>query len=310
LFLDLYDEDQPCRHLSKEQLADFYEKGLRPTVVELLQDRAPDWPATYSAELFRARGHDGRIAFSMKVIPDNLIPEFGDQLRHKLEVNGVTWAKNLVFLHEIRGVKNASYHYTDRDNADIALEELLDQNFLRLEDLNPDTWYIDVGLEISSRDKRCLGWRTDSHSEILQELAEVAKEHADRVTNIKFANYFRDPASHLLGVSGFRLTPGVRARGAYETAYVNVYHTDKGVTSRQDRGHYGKFITTSQIFQGTAVKYAEDLYNLNTTSATSNYSCARAEIRIPLRYATEPMVYINHAVLQRSLVSLSPNEWW
>ena len=306
----MYSKDRSSLYLSKEEQADFYEKGLRLTVVELLADRAADWPATYASELFRARGHNGQFAFGSKVLPDWTNPLFGDILRATLVANGVLWGKNLVFLHEIRGIKNTVYHPADISNAEVALDDVLDQNFLRLRDLDPRTWYIDVALEISSKTQRCLAWRTDSHSKLFQEIAEVSPRHADRVTELKYGKYFRDPASHLVGVSGFRLSPGVHARGNFDTVYANVYHTDKGVTACPDQGHHGKFTTVPDIFRGKAVPFAENLYELYTTSAMSNYSCARVEIRVPLAHATSPMIILSTSVLQGCLVSFSREEWW
>jgi len=310
LFVDLYRKERPTLYLSKEEQADFYEKGLRPTVVELLEDRAADWPATYHSELFRARGHNGQFAFGSKVLPDWTNPVFGDLLRQTLVTNGVLWGKNLVFLHEIRGIKNATYHPADLRIAEVALEDALDQNFLRPRDLDPENWYIDVALEVSSSKQRCLAWRTDSHSKLFQEIAEVSPDHADRVTEIKFKKYFRDPVSHLVGVSGFRLSPGVLASGNFNTVYANVYHTDKGVTACPDQGHHGKFTTVPDILRGKAVPFAENLYELYSTSAVSNYSCARAEIRVPLAHATDPMIIVSTGVLQSCLVSFSREEWW
>jgi len=79
-------------------------------------------------------------------------------LRHYLAVNRVSWGKNIAFLHEIRGVKNTTFHTPTVDTAHSALRKFLDENsvdyFRAMQE--PD-WYVDVGLEIASKDKSCLG---------------------------------------------------------------------------------------------------------------------------------------------------------
>lgn len=48
---ELYNEER-SQFLSQEEQEIFYEKGLRPAVERLLPDRANEWPATYSDEMF------------------------------------------------------------------------------------------------------------------------------------------------------------------------------------------------------------------------------------------------------------------
>lgn len=303
LFLDLYNNEQ--KYLSQEQQA-----GLYPTVIGLLKDRASDWPATYATERFRARGHNGQFTFGTKVLPDWTIPHFADQLCKNLANNGVPWGKNIAFLHEICGIRNSTYHPLDWRNAEAALERVFLENCIPLEDLNQQQWYVDVGLEASSSVHRCLAWRTDSHSHLIQELAGIEHEKADKMTKFNHKDYLRDPASHLMGVSGFRLTPGRESRGEYSTRYINVYHTDKGVTSRQDQGYYGKFITVPDILYNKAAGFIDQLYEVYTTAVAHNYSCARFELRVTLEHANAAMVHFSQVVLRQSLVSFSQDEWW
>lgn len=297
-------------YLTQEEQKDFYEKGFHPAVSDLMGAAAPDWPPDYDSEMFRARGRNGQLSFVTKMLPDWYVNELGDKIREKLQANEISWGEGLVFLHQIRGVKNSSQHTPLEDDAEIALEEWLDINNLRPEDLLFGDWWIDVGLQISSNEEECLAWRTDSHFHLVQEVLKISQHHADRITSISSSKYTRDMASHLTGVSGCRISPGPRAKGQYSVQYLQLYTTDKSVTYRQDKGHHGKFITCLDVLAGKAESYCEKLYQVYLAAMNDNFSLARIEVRIPIQHASSVLLHLRRESISQWLVSFPRVVWW
>lgn len=280
-------------------------------MIDILGDRALDLPATYQNELFRARGHNGVLSFGSKVLPDWAIKLFGYRLRYNLQQNGCTWGQDLVFLHEIRGVKNSIFHpHGEPDVADAALKDFLQQNGLRYESLIEHEWYIDVALEISSGEGKCLGWLTNQHSTLLQELAGIDANVADRITSLGSSHYARDITSHMPAISGCRITPGPTSRGPFDIRYIQLYTTDKGLTYRPDKGHYGKFLTVPDILYGRGKTYLQELFELYHQSARNNLASARIEFRLPLRNANSVLLSFTDQAVYSSLAAFEVDAWW
>ena len=167
-----------------------------------------------------------------------------------------------------------------------------------------------MGIEVSSSNRNCLAWRTDSHVHMVQHVCNIPGNHAKRITDIGSSKYARDLMSHLPEVSGCRISPGAQARGPYEMAYPQMYCTDKSLTYRQDQGHYGKFITCSDILSGKADKFIGGLYSLYINAIGNHNSHACMELRVPFRFASRVFLHISERVLRRSLVSFTRVEWW
>jgi hypothetical protein len=296
--------------LSQDEQKLFYEKGLRPAIQHILGDISAEWPATYNDEMFRARGHNGQLSFQTKVVPQWKLHLLGDTIRYYLELNGSSWAKGLVFLHQIRGVKHSSFHSFDTDSADKALRSFLQESNLHHAVFGSGTWWVDVGIEISSPEKSCLSWRTDSHFHLVEAALEISANTACRITSVGSSKYTRDLVSHMPAVSGCRITPGPRACGPYDVQYFQAYSTDKALIYCQERGHSGKFITCTEVLKGKAKNYIQNLYNLYANAIDNNNSLARLEVRVPLCYATEVLLNLDDDLLQSSLVSFTQSIWW
>ena len=307
----LYNPQTRSPFLSQEDQTTFYEQGFLPAVKELCADRSAEWPARYTDEMFRARGRNGTLSFQSKMIPQWNVEELGSTIRRKLTAAGIPWSEGILFLHQIRGTKDSSYHSVTHNAAQQALEE-----FLSMEDLDLQTitstgrWWIDVGVQVTSTDKNCLAWRSDSHGRIVQELCQVTERAARSLTSIGSSQYTRDMTSHLPQVSGCRIQPGVRAQGPYGVAYLQLYCTDKAITYRLDQGHYGKFITCRDVVKGKEKHFIEDLYGLYINAIDNNYAQARMELRVPIEFATQALVDFNTNTICNGLLLFPSVEWW
>ena len=307
----LYDPHTRSPFPTREDLTTFYELGFLPGVQELCEDRSAEWPPTYTDEMFRARGRNGTLSFQTKMIPCWNVYALGSRIRSKLRDAGVPWATGIVFLHQIRGVKDTTWHDLSENGAEQALDE-----FLALESLDKETlsrrgkWWVDVGLEAFSDDKDCLAWRTDSHTAVVQEICQISERNAQRITSVGSSKYTRDMISHLPQVSGCRIEPGVQGQGGYRVAYLQMYCTDKALTYRQDQGHHGKFVTCGDITKGRADGFINSLYSLYLNAIGNNDAHARIEVRVPLEFASAVLLGFDQDVITRALVSFPRMEWW
>lgn len=322
LLPELYSDDR-SQNLSQEEQKTFYEKGLLPAMQYLDGDQAAEWPASYDDELFRARGRNGQFSFQTKIVNDFLLDEFGDAIRDCLAHYGCSWGTGLVFLHQIRGVKHSLQHTPNRESAQESLVEFLYQNQLWNPEQNPDTdpvenltasedskWWIDVGIEVASSEQRCLAWRTDSHFSVVRAACGLDDRNSQRITSPGSSQYTRDMASHLPGVSGCRITPGIRGAGEFGVKYLQMYTTDKALIYRPEQGHHGKYITPIDILKGKGVSYAQKLYDLYRNAIKDNYSLARLEVRVPLEQSNNALLNISGELLYDSLLSFNRTTWW
>jgi hypothetical protein len=261
--------------------------------------------------MFRARGRNGTFSFQTKMIPFWNVYELGSTIRSKLRDAGIPWATGIVFLNQIRGVKDTTWHNLSENGAAQALEE-----FLTLESLDLATlkrrgrWWVDVGLEFFSDDKDCLAWRTDSHTAVVQEICQISERNAQRITSVGSSKYTRDMISHLPQVSGCRIEPGVQGQGGDEVAYLQMYCTDKSLTYRKDQGHHSKFVTCGDIVKGKADGFISSLYSLYINAIGNNNAHARIEIRVPLEFSSKVLLGFNQDIIWRALVSFPRVEWW
>ena len=211
----LYNKQRSTSLLTQSEFATFYEKGFRPAVEFLSPAAAAEWPPTYQAELFRARGKHGTLALQTKTLGKWLVRQLGDAIRTALLDNGVPWGRGLIFLFQIRGVKASNVHRTSVESAQLSLDELFFKNSITQEGIDRGEWWVDVGLEISSGEQECLAWRTDHHFHIVKHALSLNTSNAKRITTPGSSKYIRDLTSHLTAVAGCRVSPGVRARGCH-----------------------------------------------------------------------------------------------
>ena len=308
----LYHSQRSTSLLDQSELATFYEKGLRPAVESLSPAAAAEWPPTYQAEMFRARGKHGTLALQTKTLGKWLVRELGDAIRTALRRNRVPWGEGIIFMYQIRGVKASNVHRTSARWAQLSLNELFNKNSITVEAIDRGDWWVDVGVEISSGTEECLAWRTDHHVHIVEHVLSISASNAQRITSPGSSKYIRDLTSHLTAISGCRITPGVRAEGIHEAIYLQMYTTDKAVIYRPEGAHFGKYLTGREILENKADTYCRGLYDLYTDSAYKNNSHARIEVRVPYAHAADVLVDIPSVqeLFISSLIRVPTVVWW
>ncbi|KAJ8487932.1 hypothetical protein ONZ45_g14144 [Pleurotus djamor] len=299
--------------LTQQEYKQFYEKGLRPAIVELIPVQANEWPADYSTEIFRARSHAGQLSLGTKVVDSFVVEDLGDMIRSHLAANGLDWGTGLVFLHEIRGTKHGHGHGVRASSAQRVLDAWLTEYHLDKERMEASgEWYIDAGVEFVSRSNHCLAWRTDSHFHIVQSALQISEIHARRITRPGSTKYTRDMVSHMPSISGCCISPGIQAKGPFKAQYLQMYTTDKAILYRIEGYHRGKYIEPLEIFKEKDNDFVDNLYNVYVQAIHKNASLARLEVRVPLQYAESVLLTedLRNDLIRQSLVSFDPQTFW
>jgi hypothetical protein len=208
-------------------------------------------------------------------------------------------------------LKNSSTHSAnDPIAAANALSAFLEEMGLDEDVLTEGEWWIDIGLEFSSISRRCLSFRTSKHPTLVREIAVISQANANRVTQITSSKCHIDPAMQLPGAAGIRITPGVRAQGPYEIAYLQAYLTDKAVTYRPEAGSYGKSITALELLRGKGQEHFDGLYHLYHAASIDNFSSARVELRVPVRHGASVLVDVDLERISTCLAVFPRETWW
>ena len=327
-FPRLYTKERISPRLSTDEQATLYNKGIRPSVDELLPFEKNDWPANYEGEIFRAARRRGGISYQTKVINDMVVNSFVDTIRTKLVEHGIDWGQGAFVIHMVRGMKASTRHSVSRQ---AAMEEL--KKFLREMDIDPDydndCWYIDVGLEISSEEDNCFQWLTTSHPSMLEWILGLPEHDAIRLGTFGSTRYQRDISSHLPQLSGCRVEPGVRGAGRYMAVYYQQYTSEKALTYNPEKGDHGKTITMKEAMGNKQpANFCDKLYQTFIDAKENNASAARVEVRVPvgsrflgvldeygepiysLECSTSVMTYVSRTVLRRSIRSYTKKTWW
>ncbi|RDB19057.1 hypothetical protein Hypma_014471 [Hypsizygus marmoreus] len=305
-------------HLSEKERAFWYENGMRPAIASLLgQSIASEWPATYETERIRAQKSRGGFAWGTKIIGRDVVDQLADRIRTELDENpfvaahDIAWARNFFILHTIRGVKHSSFHRVDATSAEYYLTEFIQEAHLSYEVPEEGVWFVDVAIEISSDEGACLQWMTSTQHDVVQQALRISDEDAERISEPNSSKCDRDLVSHLTAISGFRITPGVRAQGEFEVAYLQAYTTDKSVLYNADSGHHAKFLTTKEAMGPTQpAKSITGIYTIYEEALKANSSSARLEARVPYQFATKVLLELEHDKLRDCLCSFTRQEWW
>jgi hypothetical protein len=314
-FPHLYCHDRSSSLLTDEEKRDFYEKGLLPAVTELNPFDKTEWPPAYDSEVFRAMKMRGGMEHQTKCLPAWGAPQLIDSIRRHLEVNNIHWYQGIFVCHTIRGTKSTSRHEHEAGSGLQTLDEFLDECRLTRADIARPTarWYIDVGLDIKSAldDPECLQWRTSSHFPVVKEVLRINDAKAARITSMGSSKYSRDLCSHLTGVAGCRVEPGIQAQGEFEAVYFQMYTTDKSVTYHPEGRFSAKAMTMKQAMgERQPVPFLTGLYETYRASSSQISSNARVEVRVPFKYATSVLLDVPGEVLQNALLSFKREDWW
>lgn len=295
--------------LTAEEMAEFYENGVRPAAQQVSPETTGEWPPTYKVELFRASRDTGGHALGSKALPGWAAGVFGDHLKEMLMESGVQWTDGMLFQTQVRGLKGAYFHACDRTSATNALERF-SRNYTITEE---GQWWVDVGMQFSI-EGRVLQWRADCHTLIVQRTFGCTEADATILTEFGSAHYKRDLASHVADLAGCRLEPGKYVTdpevNPHGITYLQAYTTDKALTYHVGKHVHSKHLTPKSAIRGNPPDFCSSLYQAYWAAQDRNDCAARVEVRVPLENATSVLLSFRPRLLQRCLVNLNRQRWW
>ncbi|THH17646.1 hypothetical protein EW146_g3207 [Bondarzewia mesenterica] len=119
------------------------------------------------------------------------------------------------FIHELRGTKGQSQHtVTNVEEREDTMSDFFE--FLQMDRINSDEWWVDVGLEISQHDK-VLQWVVDGHHDLLRYALPTLPKPT--MAKIKFGTRCLQVghSGMLYDLAGFRYQMGTGARWTDQT---------------------------------------------------------------------------------------------
>jgi hypothetical protein len=286
-----------------EEQAVIFDAGIRPAIAQLLPENVQNWPATHHDAVWRARNHQRGLQYGTIPVPNWLVEDLGPAIRERLEGQH-PWTQDMVFMVQMKGVKEATRH-----NPTVAMAaQQLDQ-LLQPLNIHDGTWYIDVGLELSQQGLAYI-WRSDGHRHILANMLPLALNRATSATDPNSWGYQQDLSAHLMDLSGCRVDLRGGERGQNLVEYVQLYTTDKATTYHLERGRHSKHMTGTMALDGNPPRFIESLYGVFQNACQSIDVAARIEFRVPLAAARQVLLGMDNAAMSQGLVVLPRVDWW
>jgi hypothetical protein len=296
--------DKGSVELSQEHKAAIYEQGLLPVITNLNPDTITNWSVNYNGALTRARKNNGTFQYSTRPFPSALVRRFGYDLVQCLSEK-FPWARHLLFMTQVQGVKEANQH---RPESWFAADAALDTLLCDLDDgvRDEEHCYVDVGLELAEPGY-AYQWRTDAHQSLITAFTTLTNHQAAVFTRPASRCYHKDYSSGLVHLSGFRVTLGL---GGDNPVYMQAYTTDKALIQQLDNGRHGLTFDGRQALRDVTSPFLERLHGLYF-DAKDNHDCAaRFEVRLPIRLAVSHALDFPRALMRSSLCVFSRLDWW
>ncbi|KAG6875920.1 hypothetical protein C0993_006801, partial [Termitomyces sp. T159_Od127] len=169
--------------LTVEERCLWYKHGFRPALCNLIWPAfASELPASVETEVIRARKFKGGFSLGTEIITREAVSDLAGYIRAALnDSDAPDWLANFFVLHTIRRIKQQStFHSIEDDGPITALDDLLSNYHLSPRIRFEGQWFIDVGIEISSRNQSCLQRITSSHHEIVHQVLGIDDDVAIR----------------------------------------------------------------------------------------------------------------------------------
>lgn len=297
--------------ISTETQELIYNKCLRPASLAVHPVDQSRWPITHSVAMSLYRDKKGTFHFGSIDMPAGLTSEFGAKLLELFE--GYDDLKDAFFVHELRGTKSSSHHDPGDPNARKAsIDGILD--LFHVEQLNPEQWVVDVGLEIR-QEGYILQWLTEAHPQILAYLLPSTSE--DKIASIvkSRTRYHCDISMQLGQLGGFRVSPGTHGKKD-QVLYGNVYTTEKSATYQLHEGIFRRR-KPWHLFPCNVLQFLKDMERIGEI-----FQCCagdgiegldgngRLEIRVPIKLASTVFVDLPHSLIETAVASFSRRTFW
>jgi hypothetical protein len=296
--------------VSPAVLEELYDQCIYPAALESIHaGENGHWPPSYKAELQRARGPNGHIQSSGRLVPANCTDAFGKAILER--VREKHWGKSVYFFHDIQGTRGLSQHnWEEREEK---LEEYLKD--INTDLINTHTWWIDLAQEI-----QCSDWvlwlRTDAHAKVISEILGITESNARRL--MKDRKYSIDVACQLEAISGFRLEVPSRLYQRDGISYIQVYNTEKeamyykSAYGRSNRLEYAKVLFDSKF---KIKDYHEKVTQILKTHRKKSDGHFRLELRVCLAkvldgFQRNERIDLSPEKLDVLVYAFDRSDWW
>lgn len=303
------------RAIPQQDLQLIYDSCLRPLVRTHLHNMASHWPASYDSAIKLYRDGQGRIHEGSLDVPAHILDNFGRQYLARLRQLR-PYFRDAYFVHEFRGWKGATVHDPAHQiDRQLALQKLTD--ILRMDKIDQDQWFIDIGLEFGTRD-HVVSWRHTSHETLLTHcLPSLPEDQINSIINK--TTFLVDRAMHLNDLTGFRYRPG--NKGLQDGVdYIQAYTTEKAMSYQLHTGLFSpidsKSLLTTENMKDL-LRRIEDMSKVifdctadGDQQRHTQEGCARLEARVGLSRALTSLITIPDRIIDYCLVPLPAKSWW
>ncbi|KAJ3548528.1 hypothetical protein NMY22_g1228 [Coprinellus aureogranulatus] len=225
VFPELHDPTRSVKGLTKEQHLVFWDAVIASAIASLQEGRPTSTATSQQSE-------PGNL-------PPNASALLASAIQRQAIAHGVSWMKDIRFLHLLLPDGEPSFHSFDRSTRVSALSQLFTKK-----GISPSTafcdvkqggsWEVDVGLEARVEGKSVI-WNTDNHEDVYRQLTGLKLDIWD-------LNYEIYCFSHMLDLSTCRIFPipgyspyvklevtdmplNVVDPTVHSTTRINAYHT-------------------------------------------------------------------------------------
>lgn len=301
----------------------WYEKVLRPAVLDMQQTRDPDFPSTYDQLLANSRRPNGQFLRPTRLFPALDLAHLEWRMRRNIEdCREMDWARGFFFGHQLRGIKPLTQHSDTHGDGDMdmdrspaaALFALMDSVFHR-EAVEPSlgNFYIDIGMELYEP-RHSLHWRRASHAPILTHLMPTL--NADTISSMVTPGadgYFEDVTALLRPISGFRYAPKLNVATPTGVYYIQCYSTDKGVSHSGILNNNTLSLNLADGFKGE--KPARDKMGAISGRFSAAHmarvaTSARTEIRVAFRDAATMLLPMSWEFYKSLIIRVRASTFW
>ncbi|GAB1526324.1 hypothetical protein RhiTH_009491 [Rhizoctonia solani] len=310
---------QGANFVDQDLVAELYNKAIYPAAkVALPSKNLQNWPPSFKAEAFRAGKDSGGVTFAPQGVPEEYANAFFEGVHAAIDnTPELDWAVDFFLQIQVQGTKDATSHtvHVPQEStisrglvaAEAGPEVGPDQETafrrertrqivralrpLELRKLKAENWWIDIATTISLDDpSHSLLIRKQTHGRFISLLTGLSITKAeDIIRRGPRGGYSFDEFFHTGLFGGFHLELPSSSGSPWKTPYIQVYTTDKTLTSHKDGKKFSKELEPNHVFRSmrnVEEKFLEPLINVTKEARSEERPIwVRAETRVPLPFA-------------------------
>ncbi|KAG8697508.1 hypothetical protein FRC08_006483 [Ceratobasidium sp. 394] len=314
--------------VSKEVMCALYDQVVRPSIEEVLpRELLSNWPLEWTDEQFRSTKDSGQTVFTSYQVPGEYLDDMLAMMHVKARENPASKMFRDFFLQvQIQGSKLGTKHHVEHPDIEGSQERFMDARLaslvkavqlLDVHSMKYENWWADIATVVRHRDPtKSLLPRKDRHNWMIHTATGIdAADAGSRVDRGVGAGYASDETAHLGSVAGLRLTMKKNlAPSPCGVEYLQVYTTDKTLTSLKDGDYHAKHCEPQQVFKNypkEAVEHFERLLNILRNAESKDQAVdVRIECRVNMANATDVLRWVPEDHLANSLVCSGTAPYW